>query len=565
MRKIIFLKLLSSFGLAVVFFLTFYSSVSAALEYREVYTSTGGSKRVIIFIDSNIQSLLFNTREFQEWKGDLEQEDYMLKTTEIISGSPSDLRDYIKGYYHSGGLEGVIMIGDLPYAIHEGIYWGVYEEFPIDLFFTDMNGSWQDTDSNGRYDAFSGEVKAEIWLGRIKTSNLNGDNSRDSLGKIRYYLNKVHYYKHGLLSLNRRALFYNDDDWADRTNDAEYLRSIYSDVAVVVEPTTTSASDYKRRLRENYEWIHVSAHSSPMAHGFLSNGVWGDVNNYDLIPADPLTSFYNLFACSSVRYTYPEYMGGYYIFNRTHGLTAVGSTKVGSMLYFENFYPFLGSGHRKSIGEAFKIWFSSSAIDFYGNPEHVGWFFGMTVIGDPTLTLFPSLLPFPTPTVEPTVTPIQTIINKVMIQPPEIMVRLGNPPVGLSALAYDTQNRPIWTGVSYEWGISSQEGIGNVHPTSGNITNFTPLRYGGGQIYVIARYGGQEATKTIPVHVTGEIPILFKGWNKVSWLGFFELLLPKNCFIYSSKSGGFWSGNIVNYAFPQLRSVDVNRIFVECR
>jgi len=68
---------------------------------------------------------------------------------------------------------------------------------------------------------------------------------------------------------------------------------------------------------------------------------------------------------------------------------------------------------------------------------------------------------------------------------------VGKGSVGLSALAYNENNQPIWSGVTYEWGISSANSVGSVSPTSGTITNFMPLNAGVGDVYVVARMGTQ--------------------------------------------------------------------------
>nr|MCU0982712.1 hypothetical protein [Pirellulaceae bacterium] len=72
-----------------------------------------------------------------------------------------------------------------------------------------------------------------------------------------------------------------------------------------------------------------------------------------------------------------------------NGLAAVGSSKTGSMLYFENFYGPMGNG--KAIGDAFVAWWKA-----LGAAHDLGmrqWFYGLTLLGDPTLNWWTGVVP----------------------------------------------------------------------------------------------------------------------------------------------------------------------------
>ena len=78
---------------------------------------------------------------------------------------------------------------------------------------------------------------------------------------------------------------------------------------------------------------------------------------------------------------------------------------------------------------------------------------------------------------------------------------IGKRSVGLSALAYDQTNNPIWSGVTYEWGISSSNSVGSLDPLQGTISNFIPLRAGTGDIFVVARMGNQMQASGVQMTV----------------------------------------------------------------
>jgi hypothetical protein len=176
---------------------------------------------------------------------------------------------------------------------------------------------------------------------------------------------------------------YIDDDWSGSWTTAG-LDSIYDIVVVVDHPETTIAEHYARQLSDGYEWIGVCAHSNSHMHGFLFNQSqhWSWFSNYQLKALDPPALFYNLFACSNARYVESDYMGGWYIFADTYGLAAIGSTKTGSMLHFQEFYYPLGRG--SCLGAAFLDWFLAIAQNGFDQGE-IDWFYGMTLLGDPTL------------------------------------------------------------------------------------------------------------------------------------------------------------------------------------
>lgn len=90
---------------------------------------------------------------------------------------------------------------------------------------------------------------------------------------------------------------------------------------------------------------------------------------------------------------------------------------------------------------------------------------------------------------------------RLEVQPGYLDTLSGKAPIGLSALAFGRDKNPLWSGVTYEWGISSDNSIGILTETNQNVTSFKPLKEGFGNIYVIARYNGEVLTKGISVNV----------------------------------------------------------------
>lgn len=101
---------------------------------------------------------------------------------------------------------------------------------------------------------------------------------------------------------------------------------------------------------------------------------------------------------------------------------------------------------------------------------------------------------------------------RVEINPGEIILpRVTSSPVSLSALAYDKNNQPIWSGVMYNWGISSLNSIGTVI-SHNDLATFYPLHNGVGDLYVTAYTSTGQAQRSVyvaigPVSTPTPIPI----------------------------------------------------------
>ena len=167
----------------------------------------------------------------------------------------------------------------------------------------------------------------------------------------------------------------------------EYAVSmLYDNRTVVNDEVTTQPEDYLSRLTQNWSLVHLMVHGWSGGHQFMINDAWdGYVYSSDIWSTDPHALFYNLYSCSNARYSDPDYIGGCYIFAPTYGLAAVSSTKIGGMWFFEDFYPKL---RNETLGEAFYEWLKNRVIEEETNPDtwyDAKWYYGMTILGDPTL------------------------------------------------------------------------------------------------------------------------------------------------------------------------------------
>jgi hypothetical protein len=333
-----------------------------------IRSSDRADTSVLVIVAGGLETPL--APEISQLASDLAAEGCNVTVSIMDGGTAGDLRSFLQS---NPGYSGAILVGDLPRAWFESDGWGAHEEFPFDLYLMDLDGAWTDSDGDGLYDGHAGDKAPEIWVGRIDAHAMEFGSE---LSLLRDYFAANHAYRTGSLSVPARALAFNDDDW--NSYGGSGLESIYSTVDVVNTDAQTTASNYRSRLAMGYEFIHLMAHSSPWGHTFkIPGGYGGTVMTPEISEINPQTVFVQLFACSNCRWTEPNCLGNWYLFGTDYGLLAIGSTKTGSLLEFEEFYEPIGAG--STPGEAFRQWFTTVGI------YDIDWHYGCVLLGDPTI------------------------------------------------------------------------------------------------------------------------------------------------------------------------------------
>ncbi|HPQ41978.1 MAG TPA: C25 family cysteine peptidase [bacterium] len=340
-----------------------------------------GQDNPLVLIIVNEQLLPSISNALDIYMLDLAGDGYQVAVSQVSGHSPVLLRQEIISWW-GDDLDGVVLIGDCPVAWFElDDYWGgEHEEFPIELYFMDLDGIWTDSDGDGLFDGHTGSVAPDIWVGRLDAYHFM-DGAETAF--LQNYFAKNHAYRTGTLTLPDRGLAYVDDDWAAWGDWS--LSSAYADTVVINSNNQTTAAHYRSELQNGYEFVHLCAHSCPWVHVFLQNaGTAGCFFNFDLDMMEPHAFFYNLFSCSNARFVEWDCLGNKYLFKDSYGLAIVGSSKTGGMLDTEAFYPGLGAG--ETLGEAFLDWYQYEAVGGFSLYEK-SWFYGMAVLGDPTLKM----------------------------------------------------------------------------------------------------------------------------------------------------------------------------------
>ncbi len=357
------------------------------LRYLKDYSATQFPKgKVLVLVNNDLYPSV--QVSIEEYIRDLAYEGYYATAYRVKSSTPEQLRTFIK----SKSPAGVLMVGSIPVAWFEmsDDFHGA-AEFPCDLFYMDLNGTWNDPDGDGKYSEHPTNVAPEIWVGRLWTPTNNGNDAV----LLNDYFTRNHKFRKGQLGYSAKALSYVDDDWAGFGDCSFDLMFPATDIEVITDPATTDADHYKAEVNQHRAWAQICAHSSPGGHSFKVGGSTEWVPSSYLRDVNPPDAyFYNLFACSNALFTQSDYMAGWYLFDksggsRSNGLAAVGSAKTGSMLFFENFYGPMGTG--RTIGEAFVDWWGALGADHDLGERQ--WYYGMVLLGDPTLNWWTGVVP----------------------------------------------------------------------------------------------------------------------------------------------------------------------------
>jgi hypothetical protein len=323
---------------------------------------------VHVFVDSVVYPAV--QANLSQFLLDLQAEGYSTFLTATWNQTPEEIRAILLSEYNTSGLVGAIFVGDVPAAWMETFMYYI-SHFPTDYFYMDLNGSWADYDADGFYDNLSGSLEPEVWTGRITPSNCMFG---DEVELLNQYFEKNHAYRTGGLDLPDRLLGYMECNWYPQME--TYFHWVYDDVTYVGQADTTTALDYKSRLTEGYEWVHLLAHSSPWGSTFYMHSDTyggGSVFSYEMPVLNPQANFVLLNACSNAKYTETDNLGQSYLFGSDKVVAVIGETRIMYGDDFADFYSSLQMG--KNLGEAFLDWMWWS----------YEWFWGCNIFGDPTL------------------------------------------------------------------------------------------------------------------------------------------------------------------------------------
>ncbi|MFH0874672.1 MAG: thrombospondin type 3 repeat-containing protein [archaeon] len=349
----------------------------------EVVGSATPAKKLIVVVEGGIYDAISNS--LKQYEHDLEScNEYDVEFYLCNQCSHIQIKTMLQNKYDNGNgnLAGAVFVGDLPSAWFTVGCWG-YEVFPTELFFMDLNGDWSGGTgySNLPFTQHEGNRQPEIFAARITAPEENSE-----IVMIINYFEKVHNFKTGKISFNKKALLYNEDDFVSWTGTyINQMKQLYSNYEAIDDPYVTTAQDYINRIRNQYDHVWISTHAghSPSRHAFKIPGIpdyGGGYTTYeDIMNTKPKQLFYNVDSCTSGRYTENHYLAGGYAFQADYGLISYAYSKLGGFYSLGSYYVSLSKN--ENFGTAFKTWFS--------NNLNYCWDYGNVLIGDPTLRARP--------------------------------------------------------------------------------------------------------------------------------------------------------------------------------
>ena len=103
---------------------------------------------IYLIVDESIYSSI--TDSLNQYKKNLENSGFSVAIHLCSNCTPADVRSLLQEALPDG-LMGAVLVGYIPSAWYEMTCWDPpeHEEFPIDLYYMDLNGNWTDADVDG--------------------------------------------------------------------------------------------------------------------------------------------------------------------------------------------------------------------------------------------------------------------------------------------------------------------------------------------------------------------------------------------------------------------------------
>lgn len=296
-----------------------------------------------------------------------------------------ELHTLLFSYVDSHGVEGALLVGDLPAAMFRFPN-GNREIFPTDLYLQDRDARFIDTNNDGYFDRCLDphhELEVDIY-----TSRLIGTEAQ----LLAYFARAERYRREGPL-VDRSAYIFIDDDWSGMdTSDAFHLDQLYREVEIVQARADSSLENYTEKLTGGgaefvYQWVHGAppgTYSGWLAfdHMGAQDKLFADA----IIESNFQASFVNMANCYGARFTDVQLsVAEAYTVGTDYGLAVIGSTKVGAVADPRPFHESLANGKR--WGEAYQEWFNNEGM------KNESWHLGIVLMGDPLLRIPGDLSP----------------------------------------------------------------------------------------------------------------------------------------------------------------------------
>jgi len=330
------------------------------------------SPNIEIVVEADLHDSGHIGGSLERYVADLTREGFKPHVHRCAETTPQALRAYLKSLYDENGLAGVVLVeatevNKIPRALFEERF--PPDRGPIDLYYGDLDGFWDDEDGNGKFDVWhngpSGDMEREIWVGRISTTTTQ---------RLNDYFDRNHAYRTGAMKFEEHALIWVEPGW---TVPDEIVGIAYKNMVSyhAGDPAITRET-YHKELQKNYEWLFHSSHSGSTGNDWIWSSKVQELNTH--------VAFAHFYACRTANYyETPTCLAGEMVFGTDYGLASLGQANSGGVGANPGFYQRIAEG--RSIGEATYFLCTSVEPDGSYNASWVDWLWGITIHGDPTL------------------------------------------------------------------------------------------------------------------------------------------------------------------------------------
>jgi len=307
-------------------------------------------------------------------------------------------------------LVGAILIGDIPplmvkFNVTYQLTWAD-EIFPCDLYLMDLDGNWTDTDGDGFIDYHTGDVELEIWVGRLIFYLRREDGVWIPMYEaINEYLLRNHEYRTLIRNYDVKAFVFLDDALKEyRFKIDERVKFFVPEVRFVYGNFSDEDVTFTEFItNQTWSLVHFIGHGSQHAIAFYEEVdgwfAW-DIRYEELRRITPNVVFYNLMACRTGKYyEWDEFWGKadpidnciseWFLYK--NALAVIGSSKKGGMVRFTDV--FYRCWSNSTLGDSF-VEAMNSWMGWLTRIDEISallwgrrWFYGLTIFGDPTLSL----------------------------------------------------------------------------------------------------------------------------------------------------------------------------------
>jgi len=228
------------------------------------------------------------------------------------------------------------------------------------------------------------QYSIEIWVARIMAHNLSLQNKSES-DILNEYFKKNHDVRSQNYRISDTAFMINAIGPGYNDQGMDYSK-IFTEIIKEEDATKSEYLSYLQKP-EGSKLIYMTAHSTPKGHEFYDSFL--DISEF--YDTKKNSVFYLLNAFSSCRWDEfistpdnPNYMGGLYVFDKTHpdgdfGLGAIGFTGVGGFNNLGFFTEYYNNNADSDYGNMFKYWFNKNLEILFMPHNYV-------FLGDPTIS-----------------------------------------------------------------------------------------------------------------------------------------------------------------------------------